>query len=677
MSFGLLAPFALGIGAMVALPLLAHLALQTPRERRAFGAMLLLERVVKRLQRRRRLKDPLLFALRVAAMVAVVLAVAGPRATYPGAEPEFGGSGRVVFVLDRSMSMQLQEGGSSLFQRAREQALEVVRGLPSGATVGLIVYDAEAVRLTPELSSDRGLIASKIESLQPSHGTSNLRDALLEARRLLEGEAGEVLLFTDEAGPRAVREATPEIERLVAGGSAIVPRVVAADPARNVAITSANYGEGLEGGQVAIRIANYGPDPVEVSCEVTLPDGAIIPIFADLPPQGETEERLTIPVEALGGVGEASCADPDLQADDARYFHLPRVGASRVLVVDGDPGDTPTRSEVYFLERALAPWGGGSHGITIDVTTPVGLQSLDADRHRVVFLANVSDPRPFGPRLTEFVRRGGTVVVSGGDNVTPERVNAALGTVLPAQLRRVSSVADPGEEGIPVVLPNTDHPLFTPFGRAGRGGFSRVRSHTLLTFEPYSDIPDEITTLLRYENGMPALVERSIGSGHVVVWTSTFDYGWSNLPLQAIFMPMMQRMVGWLGGDAGGSAARLEAFVGERVAFELPDAALDPVVVGPGEKPVASRIDGSKVMFTPNVAGAYRISVEDAPPLAWVAVNHDPGESDVRRYDSVSAVERDLRPELLERHVDLARPLFGLGLLLLFAQGVLALRGGV
>lgn len=675
MGLSLLAPLALLLGALAVLPLIAHMARQTPRDRQAFGAMLLLERVVKRLRRRRRVKDWLLLLLRILAVLAIVLAASGPRFSYPGATPEFGGMGRVVLVVDRSMSMQLQDGGSTLLQRAREEGLKLVRGLPPTAELGLVVYDREALRLTPSLTTDHGSVIARIEAIQPSHGTSNLRDALLEARRLLGGEEGEVLLFTDEAGPRMVQEATPEIERLLETGSSIIPRVMQADPPRNVAIVSATYGDGLEGGQVAVRVANYGPDPIEVPCEVTLPDGAVIPIFVDLPPEGQAEERITVPAQALGGIGRATCEDPDLSADDMRFFHLPRVGASRVLVVDGDPGDTPTRSEVYFLERALAPWGNARGGVSLDVTTPLGLVELDPERHRVVFLANVADPRPFGPRLTEFVRRGGNLVISGGGNVTAERYNAALGGVLPAPLRKARSVADVGEEGIPVALPDTSHDLFAPFSRAGRAGFARVRSHTVLTFEPYEDVPDEVTTLLTYDNGLPALVERRVGAGRVVVWTGTFDYGWGNLPLQAVFMPLVQRLVSWLGGESGGGAARIEALVGERITIPLPDLAMEPRVLGEGDIEAQSRIEGSNLYFTPSAPGAYRVTLDNAPPLAWIAVNHDPDESDVRRYDSVARVEREIQPELMQRHVDLSRPLFGVGFGLLVLQALLGLIG--
>lgn len=674
MSIALLAPAALALAALAALPIIAHLARQTPRTRRPFGAMLLLERVVKRLRRRRRVKDPLLLLLRVLAFLLLALAVAAPELSVPGGIPEVGGSGRVVIVVDRSLSMAMQDAGATLLQRSRVEAATMVRSLPAGVLVGLVVFDDDALRLTPSMTSDTERILGQLESIEGTAGTSNLRAALLEARRLLGGEPGEVVLYSDEAGPRMVNEAATEISRLVEAGSAIIPVRIAGDPPRNVAVTSAKYGDGLEGGQVAVRVANYGPDAIEVPCEVTLPDGAKIPIFVDIPPLGEAEERITVPSEAKGGVGEVRCDDPDLTLDDARYFHLPRVGASRVLVVDGDPGDTPIRSEVYFLEKALAPWGARS-GVTLDVTTPVGLMDLDPEEHRVVFLANVADPRPFGPRLVEFVRKGGNLVLTGGDQVTAERYNAALGSLLPSPLRAPRSIADPGEEGVPVSLPDIEQPLFSPFRRAGRPSFARVRSHTVLTFEPFTDVPDEITTLLTYENGLPAMVERRIGAGRVIVWTGTVDLGWSNLPLQSVFMPLCQRLVGWLGGEAGAGAARLEGVAGQPVVVELPDLAIQPDVLGPDGAIVRSRIEGTRLTFTPPRPGAYHLELEGAMPLAWVAVNTDPEESDVRPYGSVAAVENEIAPEILTREYDLARPMLGLGMLLLVAQAFLALRG--
>lgn len=674
MALTALLPWAFGLAALASLPLLAHLSKQIPRTRQAFGAMLLAERLSKRLRRRRRFKDALLLLLRLLVVLLLVLTAAGLQFSYQGGVPTYAGSGRVVVIIDHSLSMSLTEAGSSLLSRARALAQAEIAEMPPGTQLGLVVYGTEAVRITPELTDDHQGVLSRIASIEPQGGASNLRDALHEARQLLAGEPGAVLLFSDEAGPDHVSLAESELALLVAGGGVVLPRPVSADPPRNLAVTEAQYGEGIEGGQVTLTVANYGEEDRETACQVTLPDGAEVSIFVDVPAGGEAVERITVPREALGGVGRVDCEDPDLPFDNAAWFHLPRVGASRVLVVDGDPGDTPTRSEVYFLERALAPWGGSRTGVRPDVITPSGLSTLDPEVHRVVFLANVSNPQPFASELLTFVRNGGNLIITGGTNVTADRYDRALGPLLPAPIRRPRALAASDEPGVPLVLPDLSHELFAPFARSGRGLFTRVRARRVLTLEPYSD-SDDVTTLLSWEGGLPALVERQFGAGRVMLWTGSVDLSWGDFPLQTAFMPLMQRMVAYLGGESGGTAARFDGWVGESLVLPLPDIALEPDVIGPDGEPVRAVIDGRSIVFTPKTAGAYQLSLPDAPPLAWIAVNVPPDESDVRVYKSVSRTEAELEPELFIRRIDLTPSLLGLAIAMLLAQALVSARG--
>ncbi|HMV67881.1 MAG TPA: VWA domain-containing protein [Myxococcota bacterium] len=673
MTFGVVAPAALGLAALLALPVVAHLTRRTPTDRVAFGAMMLIERLVKRLRRRRTIKDRRLLALRALALLAAVSAMAGPYVAWPDLTPEYTGSGRVVIVLDRSMSMSLHEGGGSLLARAKGEAAARISALPQGTQVGFVTYAAAAEPRTDALTDDRERVLALLDAIEPSDEPGDLRGALLEARRQLAGEPGEVLVLSDEAGPVMIPGAAEEVERLVSGGSAVLPVPAHAEPPRNVAVLGVSYGDGVEGGQVVVRAANYGPEPVEVPCEVQLPDGAQIPVFVTLPAEGEAEARVTVPRRAEGGVGVAHCEDAALASDDRRFFHMPSVGASRVLVVDGDPGDTPVRSEVYFLERALAPWGGEHAGVLPDVVAPSGLGDVDPSTHRLVFLANVSDPRPYGPRLRDFVRRGGTLVIGGGENVTAERYNEALGPILPSPIRLPRSLADLGEEPAHLVAPDPSIPLFEPFARAGRAGFTRVGAWRVLTLEPFAET-DEVKTLLRYEGGVPALVARSVGAGHVLVWTSTFDLGWANLPLQAVFMPLVQRIASVYGGDSGSRAERLDAVLGDRVTFPLPDGARAEVV-GPDGAVAPSQIEGAQLVFTPAHPGGYGVRLEDGPVLAWVAVNTDPMESDVRRTHTLASVEARWKPELFERRVELAPGLLGAALALVLAAAWIGSRG--
>lgn len=682
MNLSLLAPAALALGALVLGPVLAHLAQQRPSERQAYGAMLLLRRLVRRLEKRRRLKDRWLLAARALGVLLLALAAAQPRLTWPGDAPRFGGTGAVVLVVDDSLSMGLREGGRSRAAAAAADALEILDGLPAGARVGLVRIGGEARRFTPTLTEQRSELMEQLKSIDAVYGATDLQGGLREARALLEGQPGEVLVFTDEAGPTTVSAAVAELGRLVDRGAAVVPRVHAGDPPRNLAVVGAEYGDGLEGGSVLVRTANYGPEPLEAAVTVGLPDGSEITAFVEVPAGGVAEERFTVPLTVPGGVAWARVQDEDLPQDNTRYFHLPRVGASRVLVVDGDPGASPVRSEVYFLERALAPWGAARGGVMPEIIAPGGLGQLDPAVHQVVFLCNVGDPGPWSGRLVDFVRGGGGLVISAGDNLTADRYNGALRELLPAPLDRPRDLVDLSAlGGDPLELPDVALPLFRPFARDGRGAFGRIHARRVMALRPYSESPPGeeggVRTLLRTRGGAPALVEREVGRGRVLVWTGTFDLGWGNAPLQAVFMPFVQRLVGYLGGESAGSARRGEATVGQPFALELPSPGTDPQLFGPGGQPVSAELrrgEQLELRFTPQAPGAYELRLEQGPPLALIAVNTPVEESDVRPGQALAEAEAAVRPELLSRTAELGPWASLVALALLLAQSVWSAR---
>jgi len=683
MSLGLLSPAALALLGLVLGPILVHLARQRPARQVPYGAMLLLRRLSRKQRRRRRLQDPLLLLLRLLAVAAVALAITRPELRWPGAPPTVGGTGAVVVVLDDSLSMDLEQGGlagvdpsdgaGTLFSVARQQAVDLVRALPEGTLVGAVTIGGAAQRLTPRLSTDRAGVAAALEEVRQGQGGTDLAGGIQQARRLLSGAGGEVVVFSDEAGPDTVTAARDEIALLGQQGGALVPRPIHAAQPTNLSVVDARYGDGPEGGSVCLRVANFGPSQVEAPVTVSLPDGTEITAFVTVPAGGTAEQVVTVPRVAAGGVGLARVQDEALPADNAFAFQLPRVGASRVLVVDGDPGPTPTASEVYFLERALAPWGATAAargGVLPDVTSAAGLEDLDPKVHRVVFLANVADPMPLAGRLLDFVRSGGGVVISLGSNVTADRYNAALSGILPSPLRKARPLADIDASGPRVELPDTSLALFQPFARGGRAAFHHIAVSQLFTLDPYHE-GGGVRTLLRLEDGNPLLVERDVGQGRVLLLTTTIDLGWTDLPLQAIFMPLVQRLTSYLGGEAGGGGERRSVQVGDSVSLSLPASILDLSVTGPaGAVPVQVR--SGTATFRADLAGAYVVEAPGAPPLAWVAANTDPRESDVRPGPSLVQTAAEVDPDRFLRHVPLTPWLLGAGLLLALIQAALA-----
>lgn len=676
MSLSLVAPAALALALAAALPILAHLIRRSPQTRVAFGAMLLLERLRRRVERRRQLHDRLLLLLRMLGLLLLLLAFARPELRLPEREAELGGSGRVVIVLDTSLSMDQRDGAGSAFATAQRQAAALVRDLGDGVGVAVFAAGLPEAPGVPSFSNDHAVVAAAIEAIPQAQGATDLEGALTRVRTLLAGEPGEVVVFTDGAGPGNVARASHGVERLLAAGSSVIPRSVGTPGAANLVVSEAKYGDGLEGGTVSLKLLNYGSAPVETPATVRLPDGAEMTVFVSVPARegevpGAAEAAVTVPRQAEGGVASVTVSDASLPLDDTRYFQLPRVGQTRVMLVDGDPGSSPTRAELYFLERAVAPFAGS--GAALDLVSPAGAMRLTPETWRVAVLANLGDPDALAPTLVEFVRDGGVLVLAVGDNVSPAVWNRSLGPLLPAPLGRsrdlVSSDAD---AGMALQAPSIDEELFAPFVRAGRQGFERVRTRRVLTVEPYADSA-EVRTLLRYQSGVPALIERQVGKGRVLLWTSTVDLGWSNFALQSVYAPFWVRALTFYGGELGGAAARFDGVVGERVTIPVP-AADTWLVTGPGGERVGASGEPGALAFTPERAGAYALGPPDEAPAAWVAVNVPATESDLRPDEPLADARARLTPDRVARRIPLDAGLLLAGLLCLAVAGVLARR---
>ena len=68
-------------------------------------------------------------------------------------------------------------------------------------------------------------------------------------RLLLQGEPGEVLVFSDEAGPENLEAARLSWSSCWALGLSVIPVSLEVEVPRNLSIVRARYGEGLEGGR--------------------------------------------------------------------------------------------------------------------------------------------------------------------------------------------------------------------------------------------------------------------------------------------------------------------------------------------------------------------------------------------------------------------------------------------
>ena len=82
------------------------------------------------------------------------------------------------------------------------------------------------------------------------------------------------------------------------------------------------------------------------------------------------------------------------------------------------------------------------------------------------------------------------------------------------------------------------HAVFEPFRAPRSGDFSAARFYSYRSVTPAKDAQ----VLARFDDGAPAVLERAVGRGRVLLWTSTLDLFWNDLALKPVYLPFVHQL---------------------------------------------------------------------------------------------------------------------------------------
>ena len=667
MELNWLSPSLMWLLPLVALPIVAHLVRRPPKEKWFFGAMYLLEKVQQRNTTRNRIDDWFLLIIRILLLLVLGLAILRPELHWakPNQQTEY--STRVVILVDASLSMAQTLSPSdetTALEWAKTHLVERMKEDQGQRQFEVGVFGASVEDVFSEWQTDTVAVSAALQEIRQSESTTDLAGALQWARQTLDGKGGEIWLYTDQSGSYSEAFKT-EIGLLVDQKVALIPNSPTIVDPSNLTIVQASYGAGVEGGTLRFTVKNFGATDVETRCTTTLPDGTEINTIVNIPAHDQAESFVTIPRVSTGGIGSVDVLDERLTLDNKWYFHLPQIGASRVVLVDGDPGTTPIDSEVYFMERALAPSGLGS-SIVPEIVGDLSAVQPSVDDHAVIVLANVANPNAEIGDLVEYVRSGGGLLVSLGSNTNIATSNQVWAPLFPTELKDRHSLASDYSFGIPSRVVDLEHPVFSPFQRFGLAGFSEAK--WIEIFRLNSGLPSDATVLLELENGMPLLVEYLVGKGKICLLLGSLDIESSNFPLQAVYMPFMQRLVGYLGGQAQGGE-RVIATLGDNIFMKVPDGVQSAQWTSQFG-PVQAVVQAGQTRLDAQQSGAYQLQIDDSNTLGWVALNTNRIESDVVVEAPLLEVAAEVEPAAFVEHKELGAWCVALGLLLLLLQSL-------
>jgi hypothetical protein len=370
---------------------------------------------------------------------------------------------------------------------------------------------------------------------------------------------------------------------------------------------------------VAASLGSVGAVPEQVEVELRL--SGDISVLREIRPAdlGKGGVSFSLPVSPEGATeGWLELSADGLPADDLFPFVLDGERALPVLLISGDGGSNPRDDEVYYLERALEPGPGSSSRVRPRVVSAEEVRRLEGGPGSVIFLANVANPEPLIADLLRGVEAGGGLFISVGSNVDPDVYNDLLGDLLPARFTEVKTRGRGTFETAPVGLsvPSLDQEEFRVFRSGGARGFSRVGFGKVLGTEPR--LIGDSRVLLRYSDGLPALLERRVGQGRVVLFTSSLDDDWTDFPLRSIYVTLMHQFARGLSGSLLFEGSP-ELEVGARLPLPVPPDSRRPAWVqapdGSEIRLEAAAADGEgRVLFgETRAAGHYSLYWGGAP----------------------------------------------------------------
>jgi hypothetical protein len=164
---------------------------------------------------------------------------------------------------------------------------------------------------------------------------------------------------------------------------------------------------------------------------------------------------------------------------------------------------------------------------------------------------------------------------------------------------------------------------------AKAGGWAGVKFFYALDVDP-----GDARVIVRLGDQTPLLLEKRIGEGRVVLFTSGLDNLTNDFPLQPAFVPFIEQTARYLGGgERQGGARVVDAYLDLRNARDGTSngkaQAQGVEVTDPqGQRPLTLSEVGSAQSFQLTEAGFYQIRFADGRQDE-VAVNPDPKESNL------------------------------------------------
>lgn len=622
--FGLLA---------IGVPLWLHRVARANPKQHPFASLMLLEASETQRTAQRTLRYWLLLALRIALLLALVFAFAGPMVKET-LVPKAGANARLhAIVIDNSMSMQHGDRWKNA-QQAAELALTHVR--PSDRVM-LVTGAGQRIDVvqTSVPGSDAGVVRATLRGLKPGIQRLDYGLAMSTATNWLGSPRPAVTLhlisdvqssaaplrFADLEPPAGtelvIQDVSGSARGEVGDNTYIETATLASLDTRSLQVGVRTTATKAQQRQVVLTVdgREYARRNVEVP-------GVLRSVYPRLPEQAEGGGQDPAAAERL-----ASTDNVEPTAATVLFSDLELTAGAHRLEVALEPQDALPQDDRYYAviehadPKALliarnsnaddAAYFASAIGsltaprLTIEQRSGDGMDRGSLAGYSLVVVADTGVlSNSMAARIRDYVAAGGAVLATLGSDSLARAAPLLTDLGVGESHARSSQVGEI----------STAHPVLRDAGDWHRVRFFRQR---------YVQVGDADKVLITHDDGSPLLIERALGAGRMLVLTEPVDRAWNDLAIHPLFVQFIASAARYL---IGPDASAASATVGSTVMTGL-TAAGGGQIFDPQGKRVLGLGEAGAERLVPDQVGFYEVRSNDG--VRWLAVNVDARESDL------------------------------------------------
>lgn len=527
----------LGLG----IPLIFHFLMRQKPRKQLFPALRFLQKSEKSQNRSLKLRRFWLLVLRMGILLWLVLLFARPIGYWGESVSGSKEPASVILVVDTSPRMDYRFENRSCLERAKEWGERIVASLPMGSEIAVVSTYPSPIGFL----ADREEVVRRIQNLSISAVSRSMSETVSEVLPSLKKARlarKEVYLITDGTSQAWKEEEKGWLAKNLAGfstGNFFLVDVGVEHPMNHcVTIPGTQTFQPVDGVltlQAALTVADAMPHTLVLSM---MEENGEWQRRGEAMVQGKAGETITVEFRVGGWDGRRNqgCVErvgkDALEWDNRAYFTVDCTPAKRILLV----GQPPVEKTALFVEQALSPLQFQEENRARFACEKEDYatfsQRTDFSGFSAVWLM---DPPPLEGelwnRLQNEVNRGLGLGLFPGPSATPLQVfqSAEFRQCFPGVLRMQAR----SPEGVFLVAEAISHPILKVFSDLPISvpwqGFPVFRYWQMDSFQPGTQ------TIFAYSNGDAAVVEKSLGSGTILVLTTPpipmkWNETWNFLP---------------------------------------------------------------------------------------------------------------------------------------------------